>query len=59
MPVPRGHTSVLWELRDGNLTAAEAMVILFLESRKHMGIRGNLGDVKSLCVKETWCWNVA
>ena len=30
MPVPRGHTSVLWELRDGNLTAAEAMVILFL-----------------------------
>ena len=30
MPVPRGHTSVLWELRDGNLTAAEAMMILFL-----------------------------
>ena len=30
MPVPRGHTSVLWELRDGNLTAAEAVVILFL-----------------------------
>ena len=30
MPVPRGHTSVLWEFRDGNITAAEAMVILFL-----------------------------
>lgn len=30
MPVPRGQSSVLWELRDGNLTAAEAMVILFL-----------------------------
>ena len=28
MPVPRGETSVLWELRDGNLTAAEAMIIL-------------------------------
>ena len=28
MPVPRGHTSVLWELRDGNLTAAEAMIYL-------------------------------
>ena len=30
MPVPRGHSSVLWELRDGNLTAAQAMIILFL-----------------------------
>ena len=28
MPVPRGHTSVLWELRDGNITAAEAMIYL-------------------------------
>ena len=28
MQVPRGHTSVLWELRDGNLTAAEAMIYL-------------------------------
>ena len=28
MPVPRGHSSVLWELRDGNLTAAEAMIYL-------------------------------
>ena len=28
MPVPRGQFSVLWELRDGNLTAAEAMVYL-------------------------------
>ena len=30
MPVPRGQSSVLWELRDGNLTAAEAMIILCL-----------------------------
>ena len=30
MPVPRGQSSVLWELRDGNLTAAEAMVVLFM-----------------------------
>ena len=30
MLVPRGHSSVLWELRDGNLTAAQAMIILFL-----------------------------
>ena len=30
MPVPRGHSSVLWELRDGNLTAAQAMICLFL-----------------------------
>ena len=26
MPVPRGQSSVLWELRDGNLTAAEAII---------------------------------
>ena len=26
MQVPRGQSSVLWELRDGNLTAAEAMI---------------------------------
>ena len=30
MQVPRGQYSVLWELRDGNLTAAEAMVYLCL-----------------------------
>ena len=28
MPVPRGQSSVLWELRDGNLTAAETMIYL-------------------------------
>ena len=28
LPVPRGHSSVLWELRDGNLTAAQAMIYL-------------------------------
>ena len=28
MPVPRGQYSVLWELRDGNITAAEAMIYL-------------------------------
>ena len=28
MPVPRGHSSVLWELRDGNMTAAQAMIYL-------------------------------
>ena len=30
MPVPRGQSSVLWELRDGNITAAEAMIYLCL-----------------------------
>ena len=30
MQVPRGQSSVLWELRDGNLTAAEAMIYLCL-----------------------------
>ena len=30
MQVPRGQSSVLWKLRDGNLTAAEAMVLLCL-----------------------------
>ena len=30
MQVPRGQSSVLWELRDGNLTTAQAMIILFL-----------------------------
>ena len=28
MPVPRGQYSVLWELRDGKITAAEAMIYL-------------------------------
>lgn len=30
MQVPRGQSSVLWELRDGNLTAAEALIYLCL-----------------------------
>lgn len=30
MQVPRGQFSVLWELRDGNLTAAEALIYLCL-----------------------------
>ena len=30
MLVPRGQSSVLWELRDGNLTAAEALIYLCL-----------------------------
>jgi len=30
LPVPRGQYSVLWELRDGNLTAAEALMYLCL-----------------------------
>ena len=30
MPVPRGQSSVFWELRDGNLAAAEAMIYLCL-----------------------------
>ena len=30
MQVQRGQSSVLWELRDGNLTAAQAMICLFL-----------------------------
>ena len=30
MQVPRGKYSVLWELRDGNITSAEAMILLTL-----------------------------
>lgn len=30
LPVPRGQYSVLWELREGNLTAAEAIILLCL-----------------------------
>lgn len=30
LPVPRGQYSVLWELREGNLTAAQAMICLCL-----------------------------
>ena len=59
MPVPRGHSSVLWELRDGNLTAAQAMIISFLESRQHLDFRCNVVYVESLCVKETWHRHVA
>ena len=29
MQVPRGKSSVLWELRDGNLTAAEALILSY------------------------------
>ena len=47
MPVPRGHSSVLWELRDGNLTAAEAMIYLFLNH----GSTWNSGATWSMSVR--------
>ena len=40
MQVPRGQSSVLWELRDGNLTSAEAMIYLCLNH----GSTWNSGD---------------
>ena len=43
MQVPRGKSSVLWELRDGNLTSAEAIILLCLNH----GSTWNSGD--------TWC----
>ena len=43
MQVPRGQSSVLWELRDGRLTSAEAMLYLCLNH----GSTWNSGD--------TWC----
>ena len=47
MPVPRGETSVLWELRDGNLTAAEAMIILCINH----GSTWNSGATWSMSVR--------
>ena len=59
MQVPRGQSSVLWELRDGNLTAAEAMIYLFLNHGQHLEFRSNVVYVESLSVKETWGRDVA
>lgn len=44
MPVPRGPYSVLYELREGNLTAAEAIVLLCLNhgSSWHSGATWNM-----------------
>ena len=66
MQVPRGHSSVLWELRDGNLTAAQAIVYLFLNhgsswnSGASWGMSGNYlsrilgrGMSRSYVVKNT------
>ena len=47
MPVPRGQSSVLWELRDGNLTAAETMICLCLNH----GSSWNSGATWSLSVR--------
>ena len=47
MLVPRGQSSVLWELRDGNLTAAEAMIYLFLNH----GSTWNSGATWSMSVR--------
>ena len=44
MQVPRGKSSVLWELRDGNLTSAEAMILLCLNH----GSTWNSGDTWSM-----------
>ena len=44
MQVPRGQSSVLWELRDGNLTSAEAIILLCLNH----GSTWNSGDTWSM-----------
>ena len=44
MQVPRGKSSVLWELRDGNLTSAEAIILLCLNH----GSTWNSGDTWSM-----------
>ena len=50
MPVPRGHSSVLWELRDGNLTAAEAMIYLFLNHGSTWNSRSNVVYVREVFI---------
>ena len=47
MQVPRGQSSVLWELRDGNLTAAEAMIYLCMNH----GSTWNSGATWSMSVR--------
>ena len=47
MLVPRGQSSVLWELRDGNLTAAEAMIYLCMNH----GSTWNSGATWSMSVR--------
>ena len=47
MLVPRGQSSVLYELRDGNLTAAEAMIYLCLNH----GSTWNSGATWSMSVR--------
>ena len=47
MQVPRGQSSVLYELRDGNLTAAEAIIILCLNH----GSTWNSGATWSMSVR--------
>ena len=44
MQVPRGKSSVLWELRDGNITSAEAIILLCLNH----GSTWNSGDTWSM-----------
>ena len=44
MQVPRGQSSVLWELRDGNLTSADAIILLTLNH----GSTWNSGDTWSM-----------
>ena len=50
MLVPRGQSSVLWELRDGNLTAAQAIDLSFLESREHVEFRSNVVYVREVFI---------
>ena len=47
MQVPRGQSSVLWELRDGNLTAAEAIIYLCMNH----GSSWNSGATWSMSVR--------
>ena len=47
MQVPRGQSSVLWELRDGNLTAAQAMILLCMNH----GSTWNAGTTWSMSVR--------
>ena len=52
MQVPRGQSSVLYELRDGNLTAAEAIDLSLPQPRKLMEFRSNVVDVNEVSVKD-------
>ena len=51
LPVPRGQSSVLWELRDGNLTAAEAIIYRISVSKPLNSFGGCLGK-SGFCLRK-------